>query len=170
MPNFFLLSVLPFELHWYDFSPSIEEVIITKKVIPMAMPKIIILLFGFFLFRGETVDYSQQNTVLEEIERTFRIGSARELARYFNEVVELSINDSRASYSKSQAEFIMRDFFKNYPPKSDGVEVFHQGSYNQSLVYSILRYRSSQRTFRVFIKLKEYRQRYLIDSITISEE
>ncbi|GIV39799.1 MAG: hypothetical protein KatS3mg033_1599 [Thermonema sp.] len=136
----------------------------------MAMPKIIILLFGFFFFHTASPDYSRQDTVLEEIERTFRIGSARELSRYFNEVVELSINDTRATYSKSQAEFIMRDFFKNYPPKSEGVEVFHQGSYQQSLVYSILRYQSSQKRFRVFIKLKEYRQRYLIDSITISEE
>lgn len=128
-----------------------------------------LLLFLWLSSNASTILYHRQS-VLEEIEKSFRAGSARDLSRFFNQMIELSLDGKRANYSKAQAEFIMRDFFKNYPPDSEGIEVVHQGSYQGALVYSIMRYQSQGKPFRVFIKLKEYQKRLLIDSITLSQE
>jgi hypothetical protein len=56
---------------------------------------------------------------------SFRKGNARDLARHFNNNIELVVLDNEDVYSKSQAELILREFFAvNIPVK---FELLHQG-------------------------------------------
>lgn len=54
-----------------------------------------------------------------------RTGNATELSKYFDENVELSLPVKSNSYSKAQAQVIMRDFFANNGVK--GFELKHKG-------------------------------------------
>ena len=56
---------------------------------------------------------------------SIKAGNASELAKYFDENVLLTLPDKSDSYSKAQAEQIVRDFFSNNGVK--GFEVKHKG-------------------------------------------
>jgi hypothetical protein len=60
----------------------------------------------------------------------FKTGDATKLAGYFNKSVELTFFDKEEIYSKTQAEMIMRDFFKQHPPTQ--FKILHQGGKDNS--------------------------------------
>jgi hypothetical protein len=55
---------------------------------------------------------------VNEIVNALGTGSSNRLSRYFDNYIELTIQDRTASYSKGQAEMIVRDFFSNNNVKS----------------------------------------------------
>src|ERR1700722_4478934 len=48
---------------------------------------------------------------LDDIAYAIRLGNANELSRYLNSRVDISLPEKSDSYSKIQAEMIIRDFF-----------------------------------------------------------
>lgn len=57
-------------------------------------------------------------------------GNASGLAKYFDNTVEITLPQKTGSYSKTQGELVLRDFFSNNPVKS--FKVIHQGEKNGS--------------------------------------
>jgi hypothetical protein len=55
---------------------------------------------------------------VNEIVNALSTGSSNRLSRYFDNYIELTIQDRTASYSKGQAEMIVRDFFSTNNVKS----------------------------------------------------
>jgi hypothetical protein len=92
----------------------------------------------------------------------------KSLTRYFNDYVEISFDGEKNSYSKTQAEFVMKDFFKKYPPVS--FELIHQGASKEGLRYAIGKYSFSKGSYRVYILIKQFKGNYLIDTLNFSEE
>ncbi|MFZ1528633.1 MAG: DUF4783 domain-containing protein [Ferruginibacter sp.] len=62
---------------------------------------------------------------LNEVVKSISSGDAAGVARYFDNTVELALPQKTGSYSKTQAELVLRDFFSNNPVKS--FKVLHQG-------------------------------------------
>jgi len=62
---------------------------------------------------------------IEDVVASLKTGNASQIARYFDNTVEITLPAKSNSYSKSQAEMILRDFFANNPVKS--FEVLHKG-------------------------------------------
>ncbi len=63
---------------------------------------------------------------LDEITTAIRVGNAGELSRYLDSRVDISLPDKSDTYSKIQAEMIIRDFFS-----TNGVQNFlikHKGT------------------------------------------
>src|ERR1700743_2654675 len=63
---------------------------------------------------------------LDDITGAIRLGNAGELSRYLDSRVDISLPDKSDTYSKIQAEMIIRDFFSN-----NGVQNFlvkHRGT------------------------------------------
>lgn len=52
-------------------------------------------------------------------------GGASSLARYFDESIDMTIADRSGSYSKSQAQMVLRDFFNSHPVL--GFEISQKG-------------------------------------------
>ena len=52
-----------------------------------------------------------QSDVISQVKETIKAGSAKELSKYLNQTVDVTIDDKMQPYSKAQAEFIFRDFF-----------------------------------------------------------
>lgn len=109
-----------------------------------------------------------QNEVINNVRDALKAGSSREVSKYLNNTVEISIDGEKASYSRNQAEFVLKDFFNNYPAK--GFRYVHQGSSKEGLKYTVGTYTYDRGEFRVFMLIKQFGGTYLVDKIDFNRE
>lgn len=109
-----------------------------------------------------------QNDVIYEVRETIKAGSAKELSRYLFQTVDVTIEGKVQSYSKAQAEFVFRDFFRQHPPSE--FNIIHQGSSKGGQPFAIGQYKSADETFRVFMKIKAVNKQQLLHEISFSKE
>ncbi len=90
---------------------------------------------------------------IDEVISALRSGNATELARYFDDTVELTLPDKSDSYSRAQAQLIIKDFFSNNGIK--GFELKHKGT-SPGGYFAIGTLQTSSGNFRtnVFMKTK----------------
>ena len=74
------------------------------------------LLLSSFAFQSNSID---------EVIGAIRSGNSSELSKYFDDNVELTLPDKSDSYSKAQAQLIVKDFFGNNGVK--GFDLKHKG-------------------------------------------
>ena len=67
----------------------------------------------------------QKSPFIDEVIGAIRGGNSAELSKYFDDNVELTLPDKSDSYSKAQAQLIVKDFFSNNGVK--GFELKHKG-------------------------------------------
>lgn len=127
--------------------------------------KRLILLFFVYILHFQSI---AQDEVISQLPTYFRMGDADALSKRMSDLVEININGVKGMYSKTQAEFILRDFFRKYNP-SDYQKV-HQGSSREGLYYTIGKYIYNGGAFQVYIVLKYGKGTYLIDSIDFNRE
>ncbi|RYZ37395.1 MAG: DUF4783 domain-containing protein [Sphingobacteriales bacterium] len=109
-----------------------------------------------------------QTEVISSVNAALKIGSSKELARYFNNMVELGFDGNKSGYSQTQAEFVMKDFFAKNPPTN--FEIIHQGASKEGLRYAIGKYTHKNGTFRVYMLIKQTKGNYQIDTIDFTRE
>ncbi len=80
------------------------------------------LLLGSILLLSS---FTAQNSSIDEVIGALRSGNASQLSAYFDDNVELTLPDKSDSYSKAQAQLIVKDFFGNNGVK--GFELKHKG-------------------------------------------
>ena len=124
-------------------------------------------LICFSLFMNFT-PLRAQDEVINNVRAAIKAGSSRELSRHLNNVVELSINGEKSSYSRTQAEFVLKDFFGKYPPRD--FQYTHQGSSRDGLKYAIGTYTYDRGTFMIYMVIKQFGGEYRVDIINFSEE
>lgn len=132
------------------------------KTLKKALP--LIIMFSFVFNTGAT-NYSDE--IPRDIAIAFKVGSAEELARYFNNTIELIILDTEDVYSKIQAQQIMDNFFAEHYPKS--FEFIHQGGKGESK-FAIGKLVTFNGTFRVTLLIKEKNEKPLIHQLRIETE
>lgn len=124
---------------------------------------------SFWLNAAEPVATSGlQSDDVSDIRAAIKAGSAKELSKYLNSMVELNFDGDKASYSKTQAEFVLKDFFKKYPPQD--FQYIHQGSSKEGLKYAIGKYSYQGGTYRVYLLIKPQKGNFLIDQLDFSKE
>jgi len=79
------------------------------------------LMFACFMTMSSFV----QSSNIDGVIRALRSGNATELAKYFDDNVELTLPVKSDSYSKAQAQVIIKDFFSNNGVKT--FELKHKG-------------------------------------------
>ena len=109
-----------------------------------------------------------QTDVIAQVKETIKAGSAKELSKYLYQTVDVTIEGNLQSYSKAQAEFVFRDFFKQNPPNE--FSITHQGSSKGGQPYAIGQYKSGSNTYRVFMKIKSSNNQQLLHEISFSKE
>lgn len=114
-----------------------------------------------------TTGFSQSD-VISQVKETIKAGSAKELSRYLNSTVDVTMEGNPQSYSKTQAEFVLRDFFKQHPPNE--VNIIHQGSSKGGQTFAIFQYKSGNDTFRLFMKIKGSGNAQFLDDIRFTKE
>ena len=118
-------------------------------------------------FQG-ALTYAQAD-VIDQVKETIKAGSAKELAKYLNQTVDVTLDgNAPQSCSKAQAEFVFRDFFRQNPPSE--FTIIHQGSSKGGQPFAIGQFKSGGQTFRVFMKIKAINNQQLIHEISFARE
>jgi len=110
-----------------------------KKFLPIAA--VTLLLSSFTLMVS-----------IDEVVNAMKSGNAAQVARFFDNSVEISMPDKNNSYSKTQAEIVLKDFFTNNPVK--GFEIIHKGE-NAGSQYCIGTLVTKNGSFRTTIFMKQ---------------
>jgi hypothetical protein len=109
-----------------------------------------------------------QSEVIYQVKETIKAGSSKELSKFLFQTVDVTIEGKVQSYSKAQAEFVFRDFFKQHPPAE--FSIIHQGSSKGGQPFAIGQYKSADETYRVFMKIKSVNKQQLLHEISFSKE
>ena len=109
-----------------------------------------------------------QDDIIDNVKDAIKTGSSKELAKYLNSSVDMTIDEKLKSYSKTQAEFILKDFFKKNPPTS--FTIVHQGASKSGLPYVIGEYVSESNTFRVWVRIRKIEEEYFVSEINFIKE
>jgi hypothetical protein len=115
-----------------------------------------------------SADSFSQAEVIDQVKEAVKAGSAKELAKYFSQTIDVTIEDKVENYSKAQAEFVLRDFFKAHPPNE--FSIIHQGSSKGGQPFAIGQYKSGANTYRVWMKIKIVSKEQLIQEISFVKE
>ncbi|MBK5279704.1 MAG: DUF4783 domain-containing protein [Bacteroidia bacterium] len=109
-----------------------------------------------------------QAEIFAPIKELIKAGSSKDMVKYLNQSVDMNLDGEVNTYSKTQAEFALRDFFKKHPPKD--FSIVHTGSSKGGLQFAIGRYLSNGESYSALIRLKEVSQNYLIHEINFVKE
>ncbi len=102
------------------------------------------------------------------MKNALKTGNAKEVIKFFNTSVDMNVEGNVDTYSKAQAEFVLRDFFKKHPPTD--FNIVHTGSSKGGLQFAIGRYTSSSDSYNVLLRVKEVEGVNLIHEINFVKE
>lgn len=112
--------------------------------------------------------FAQTTGVIDDVKEAIKTGSAKELSKYLNQTVDVTIEGKVENYSKAQAEFVLRDFFKAHPPSE--FNVIHQGSSKGGQPFAIGKYKSGTDSYRVWMQIKAVNKSQVIQEISFVKE
>lgn len=121
-----------------------------------------LVLMGFLpLALGQTTE-----EIAKDVNKAIEQGSARSMARYFGQNVDLFIPGSEGTFSRAQSEIILRDFFSKNAP--DKFVVNHQGSARDGSLYVIGTLRTKDgSSYRTYYLIKRVSQINYLHQIQI---
>ena len=112
------------------------------------MKKILTIIIVLFI----TLSSFSQKISISDVVIAMKVGNAAQVARSFDTNVEISMPDKSNSYSKSQAELVLKDFFSNNAVK--GFDIIHKGE-NAGSEYCIGTLVTKNGAFRTTIFMKQ---------------
>lgn len=105
---------------------------------------------------------------LENIATAIQSGNAKELAKFFDNNVDITVYNKEEMYSKIQAEMVVKDFFIKNPPTS--FKIIHKGASNQGSEYAIGTLNTNVGSFRTYIYVKQKAGAYTIQEIRFEKD
>lgn len=120
-----------------------------KKIFTLAL---LSTLFFSFTFRLS----------IDEVVTAIKSGNSSQVSRYLDNTVDITLPDKSNSYSRSQAEQVLRDFFTNNVIKS--FEVLHKGD-NSGAQYCIGSLVTRTGVYRTTIFMKQKGDKQVIQEI-----
>jgi hypothetical protein len=96
-----------------------------------------------------------------------KTGNSSEIAKFFDNTVEVNMPEKSNSYSKSQAELVLRDFFNTNTVKS--FDIIHKGE-NAGSQYCIGTLVTKNGSFRTTIFMKQKGARQVLQIITFENK
>lgn len=127
------------------------------------------LLLTIALFSvSASIPVSAQSSLVDGVAAAIRNGNSRELARYFDNQVQIGILARQATYSKTQGEMVMRDFFTKYKVKS--FDLVHRGSTaSRGADFAIGNLVTATQNFRVYFLIKQEGGQHLLQEINFEK-
>ena len=97
-----------------------------------------------------------------EVVKAIKSGNSAEVSKYFDNTVEITLPEKSNSYSKSQAELVLHDFFASNGVKD--FEVLHKSDHPGSQ-YCIGNLQTNNGTFRTTIFMKQKGDKELVQEL-----
>ncbi|MCS6903838.1 MAG: DUF4783 domain-containing protein [Bacteroidia bacterium] len=101
------------------------------------------------------------------VEQAISKADAQALSNLFNTQVDISIGNKDTPYTRSQALYVVREFFMNYPVRSFAIR--HKGSTGTTL-YAIGEYYSSRGKFDTNIFIKKVGNTFVIEQLRFEQD
>jgi Na+-transporting NADH:ubiquinone oxidoreductase subunit NqrC len=108
-----------------------------------------------------------QKEINETINNFIQQGKSNELSSYFDEKIELKVVDKENLFSKSQAEKIIEEFFRQFPP--DDFTEIKNNTLKQAKQFVSGRYTSGKFKFKISYLLKKENNNFLITQLRIEK-
>src|SRR5687767_6593868 len=89
---------------------------------------------------------------VKDVVNALKSGNAALVSKYFDNTIDITLSDKSNSYSKSQAELVLKDFFNNNEVKN--FNVIHTGD-NAGSQYCIGTLQTKNGAFRTTIYMKQ---------------
>ena len=99
---------------------------------------------------------------IDEVVNGLKNGDAAQIARYFDNTVEITMPDKSNNYSKNQAEIVLKDFFSTNGIKN--FEVNHKGE-NAGSQYCIGTLVTKNGSFRTTVFMKQKNDKQFLQEI-----
>lgn len=100
---------------------------------------------------------------ITEVSNALKTGNAKTLASYFHNSLDLTIQKTEGTYSKSQAEQIIQNFFSSHKPVN--YKTNHNGSSSDGSKYVIGKLDTQNGSFRVYMLFKNIGGKQLIQTL-----
>ena len=120
------------------------------------------IVFVVVFFMGVGLINAQSG--LTEVTSALKSGNAKALSVYFHSSIDLTIKQTEGTYSKSQAEYVIHNFFNSNKPTA--FKVNHSGSSSDRAKYVIGSLESSGGTYRVYMLFKSISGKELIQTMS----
>ena len=106
---------------------------------------------------------------LEDVVNAIRSNKISDITKYFDNIVPITMNNVQATYSRSQAEIVLKDFFTKNSPND--LAILNSGSPNNTSKFAIgdLTTPNGKYSFYILFKLKD-NSFYLLQEIRINKE
>jgi hypothetical protein len=114
----------------------------------------IALLFFFALSYGQGI--------MNDVAGAVGSGNVGGISRYFDNAVAVTIQGNQSTYSRSQAEMVLRDFFNKNAAKGFSMERSGGGNSNS---YAIGTLTTSNGNYRAYIALRQKNGAFVIQEI-----
>ncbi len=122
-------------------------------------------LLAIFLFLLIPLKSITPDDAIASISNLMKTGNSAEIASYFSTNVDLTVLEEEDVYSKSQAEVILRNFFKSHTPKD--FSILHQGASKEDSKYVIGNLSTSTGNYRCYFLLKNINGKFTIQELRI---
>lgn len=99
---------------------------------------------------------------LAQIEQGLRKGEMELILPYLHDPVEIAIGGKAKMYSRTQASYVLKDFFKMHPPR--GFTFMHRGR-SENVVYAIGAYHGQGEQWDVSVFGRMERGRYQVEQL-----
>lgn len=94
---------------------------------------------------------------IDDVIAGMKAGNSNDIARFFDNTVEINMPEKSSSYSRSQAELVLKDFFSSHAVKSFAVIHKGENAGSQFCIGTLLTKGGSYRT-TIFMKQKADKQ------------
>ena len=99
---------------------------------------------------------------IDDVIAAMKTGDASEVAKFFDDNIEISVPDKSNSYSKSQGELVLKDFFTTNVVKN--FDVLHKGE-NGGSQYCIGLLVTKGGSFRTTIFMKQVKNQQVLQEL-----
>lgn len=104
---------------------------------------------------------------IDDVIAAIKSGNATQVSKYFDNTVDITLPEKSNTYSKSQAEVILRDFFSNNSVK--GFQILHKGN-NGGSEYCIGKLTTSNASYRTTIFMKQKGDKQFLQEIRFENQ
>ena len=123
---------------------------------------------GLFFFLMFPMLAAGQGEVINNVKTALKVGNSKELVRFLYKNSDIDIDGDRDTYSRTQAEAVLKEFFKNYPPTD--FNIIHQGASRAGSPYVIGQYTYKEGSYRVWIRLKEEEEQFHVHAMSFYKD
>lgn len=132
------------------------------------MNKTKIWLIGLLaIFSMVTHTVFAQKDINQQVANAITSNNAKDLASFFATTVNLTIPGVDGTYSKSQAEMLLKDFFIHH--KTVTFKISHSGESREGARYSVGKITTSNKKFNVYFLMKDVNNQSHIIQFQVEE-